>query len=55
MKKLWGYIKENDLQNPLQKAEIICDDKLRPIFNVDKIHMFTMNKVYNRFTWGIHI
>jgi len=46
VKKLWEYIKANQLQNPLQKTEIVCDEKLRPIFNVDKIHMFTMNKVF---------
>jgi upstream activation factor subunit UAF30 len=45
VKKMWEYIKANGLQNPLHKTEIICDERLRPIFNVDKIHMFTMNKV----------
>lgn len=45
MKKLWEYIREHKLQNPLNKAEILCDDKFKALFNTDKIHMFTMNKV----------
>lgn len=45
VKQLWVYIKANDLQNPLNKREIICDDRLRPVFNADKIDMFKMNKV----------
>ncbi|KAJ7076843.1 hypothetical protein B0H15DRAFT_925057 [Mycena belliarum] len=45
VKQLWVYIKSNDLQNPNNKREIICDPGLRPVFNVDKIDMFKMNKV----------
>lgn len=45
VKQLWEYIKGNDLQNPSNKREILCDDLLRPIFNADKIDMFKMNKV----------
>jgi upstream activation factor subunit UAF30 len=32
------------LQNPDNKKEIICDDKFRAMFNVNKIDMFRMNK-----------
>jgi upstream activation factor subunit UAF30 len=32
------------LQNPDNKKEIICDDKFRAMFNVNKIDMFKMNK-----------
>jgi upstream activation factor subunit UAF30 len=32
-------------QNPENKREIMCDPALRPVFNVDKIDMFKMNKV----------
>ncbi|EPQ55071.1 SWIB-domain-containing protein [Gloeophyllum trabeum ATCC 11539] len=44
VKQLWVYIKANDLQNPQNKKEIMCDDKLRAVFNTDKIDMFKMNK-----------
>jgi len=45
VKKLWEYIKGNDLQNPRNKREILCDTSLRAVFGQDKIDMFTMNKV----------
>lgn len=42
VKDIWSYIKEHNLQDPDNKKEIICDDKLRPIFG-DKISMFKMH------------
>ena len=45
-KKLWDYIKSNDLQNPSNKREIIADDKLKAVFNgKDKVSMFEMTKL----------
>ncbi|EPX73721.1 RNA polymerase I upstream activation factor complex subunit Spp27 [Schizosaccharomyces octosporus yFS286] len=44
VKKLWEYIKANNLQDPNDKRTILCDDKLKHVFNVDNLHMFTMNK-----------
>ena len=35
-KKLWVYIKKNDLQNPANRREIIADAKLKPLFNGKK-------------------
>lgn len=48
VKQLWVYIKENELQNPSNKREIICDTKLKAVFGVEKIDMFTMNKVLGK-------
>ncbi|KDQ19962.1 hypothetical protein BOTBODRAFT_51325 [Botryobasidium botryosum FD-172 SS1] len=45
VKSLWDYIKGNNLQNPTDKREIICDDKLKALFGVAKVNMFTMNKL----------
>ncbi|KAK0212524.1 hypothetical protein DFS33DRAFT_1377014 [Desarmillaria ectypa] len=45
VKQLWVYIKNNALQNPSNKREILCDEKLKAVFSVDKIDMFRMNKV----------
>lgn len=45
VKQLWVYIKGHELQNPSNKREILCDDRLRLVFNADKIDMFKMNKV----------
>ena len=41
--KLWEYIKANNLQNPDDKREILCDDKLQRIMKKPKISMFKMN------------
>ncbi|PPQ88443.1 hypothetical protein CVT25_011569 [Psilocybe cyanescens] len=45
VKQLWVYIKGNELQNPENKREILCDGNMRAVFGVDKIDMFKMNKV----------
>lgn len=45
VKQLWVYIKGNDLQNPSNKREIMCDGRFRAVFGVDKIDMFKMNQV----------
>ncbi|KAI9508560.1 SWIB-domain-containing protein [Russula earlei] len=44
VKRLWAYIKTNNLQNPTNGREILCDGALRAVFNTDKIDMFKMNK-----------
>ena len=44
VKKLWEHIKGNNMQNPENKREIICDDSFRSIFKCDRIDMFKMNK-----------
>lgn len=32
VKQLWAYIKDNNLQNPEDKRQINCDDKLQTLF-----------------------
>ncbi|CDO77043.1 hypothetical protein BN946_scf184403.g18 [Trametes cinnabarina] len=44
VKQLWDHIKANNMQNPENKKEIICDDNFKAIFKCDKIDMFKMNK-----------
>jgi chromatin remodeling complex protein RSC6 len=44
VRKVWDYIKSNNLQNPENRREIIADDKLRKVFGKDKVSMFEMNK-----------
>ncbi len=45
-KKLWEYIKANDLQNPANRREIIADAKLKKVFDgKDKVSMFEMTKL----------
>ena len=44
VKKVWEYIKKNDLQDPKDKRQILADDKLEKIFGGKKASMFEMNK-----------
>ena len=46
VKKLWEYIKANNLQNPNNKRNIKADDKLRPLFGgKGEVNMFEMTKL----------
>lgn len=45
IKKLWEYIKAHNLQSPLNKRNIVADDKLRPIFGKNEVTMFEMTKL----------
>lgn len=49
VKKLWAYIKKNDLQDPKKKRNINADDKLKSVFNGKKtVDMFEMTKLVNK-------
>jgi upstream activation factor subunit UAF30 len=46
VKKLWEYIKRNNLQNPANKRNILADDKLKAIFGgKGEVTMFEMTKL----------
>ncbi|KAK4096556.1 SWIB-domain-containing protein [Parathielavia hyrcaniae] len=45
VKKIWEYIKGNELQDPTDKRQIMCDEKLHAVFKQDKVNMFSMNKL----------
>jgi len=47
VKKLWDYVKKNNLQNPENKREILANDDLKPLFGKDKITMFEVGKIVN--------
>jgi chromatin remodeling complex protein RSC6 len=48
-KKIWAYIKKNNLQDKVQKRNIHADDKLKPIFGAKKtVNMFEMTKLVNK-------
>ncbi|KAM0470597.1 hypothetical protein ACHAPX_009860 [Trichoderma viride] len=44
VKKLWEHIKANDLQDPADKRQIRCDEKMQAVFKQAKVDMFRMNK-----------
>jgi upstream activation factor subunit UAF30 len=46
VKKIWAYIKKNDLQNPKNKRNILADEKLLKVFGGKKeVTMFEMTKL----------
>lgn len=45
MKTIWNHIHKNNLQNPVNKKEILCDETLEKIFKKKKINMFKMAAV----------
>lgn len=47
-KKIWEYIKANNLQNPENKREIRPDAKLGKVLGNDPINMFQMTKVVSQ-------
>lgn len=53
VKHIWSYIRENNLQEPSDRRNIICDETLRALFNVDSINMFQMNKVLAKHIWPL--
>jgi chromatin remodeling complex protein RSC6 len=48
VKKIWEYIKKNNLQDKTNKRMINADDKLRPLFGKAQISMFELAKVVNQ-------
>lgn len=48
VKKLWEYIKKNNLQNPKNKRNILADAKLKAVFGgKGEVTMFEMIKLAN--------
>ena len=47
VKKMWDYIKKNNLQDSKNKRMINADAKLKPIFDKDQVSMFDLAKIVN--------
>jgi chromatin remodeling complex protein RSC6 len=47
-KKVWEYIKDNDLQNPEDKRNIMADSTLKPIFGKEEVTMFEMTSLISK-------
>jgi len=48
-KRLWQYIKKNDLQDPKNKRNINADDKLKAVFaGKSTVSMFEMTKLVGK-------
>ncbi len=48
VKKLWEYIKKNDLQDKKNRRNINADAKLKPIFGKAQVSMFEMTKLVSK-------
>jgi len=47
VKKIWDYIKKNNLQDKTNRRMINADDKLKPLFGKNQISMFDLAKIVN--------
>jgi upstream activation factor subunit UAF30 len=48
-KKLWAYIKKNNLQDPKERRNINADENLKKVFNGKKtVSMFEMTKLISK-------
>jgi chromatin remodeling complex protein RSC6 len=48
-KRVWAYIKKNNLQDKVQRRNINADDKLKAVFGGKKtVTMFEMTKLINK-------
>ncbi len=48
VKKLWAYIKKNNLQDTKNRRNINADDKLKSIFGKSTVNMFEMTKIVSK-------
>lgn len=48
IKKIWDYIKKNNLQDKQNKRMINADEKTKPLFGKNQISMFELAKVVNQ-------
>ncbi|MEP6682030.1 MAG: SWIB/MDM2 domain-containing protein [Parafilimonas sp.] len=47
VKKIWDYIKKNNLQDSKNRRMINADAKLKPLFGKDQVSMFDLAKIVN--------
>ena len=47
VKKIWEYIKKNNLQDKKNKRMINADAKLKALFGKDQVSMFDLAKIVN--------
>ena len=47
VKKIWDYIKKNNLQDKKNRRMINADEKLKPVFGKAQLSMFELAKVVN--------
>lgn len=53
VKKLWEYIKANELQDPNDRKQIMCDEKLQAVFSIERTNAFSMNKFLGKHLYPV--
>lgn len=48
VKRIWDYIKKNNLQDKANRRMINADDKLKPLFGKDQVSMFDLAKILSK-------
>ena len=48
VKKLWAYIKKNNLQDSKNRRNIVADSKLKAVFGKNTVSMFEMTKIVSK-------
>ncbi len=48
VKKMWDYIKANNLQNPANKRNILADAKLEKVFGKGEVTMFELTGILGK-------
>src|ERR1041384_6987549 len=48
IKKIWDYIKKNNLQDKANRRMINADAKLKAVFNKDQVSMFDLAKIISK-------
>jgi upstream activation factor subunit UAF30 len=48
VKKIWEYIKKNNLQDAANKRMINADEKLKAVFGKNQVSMFEMTKIISQ-------
>lgn len=48
VKKIWEYIRKNNLQDKKNRRMINADTKLKPLFGKDQISMFDLAKIVSK-------
>ena len=49
---LYDNYKENNLQNPLDRREILCDEALEKVLKKKKVNMFKMTKIISTVSYS---
>ena len=44
-KRIWDYIKARNLQNPINRRNVLCDEQLKAVMGKDEVTMFEMAKL----------